>query len=406
MAEYLYRAISSHGESSQGTVVAGSEADAVTLLAGKGLTAVDVRAKPSDQRQKSTAIRGRTRPGKKDLEFFSRELATLLRAGLPMLEALDALRSDLDVKCLAGVLKDMMGDVQGGASLAEAMHRHKEVFPDAYVEMVRAGEAGGVVPETLDQMSQMMESRRETTQEIKSALRYPMIVIGALAISFLVLVTFVLPKLSMLFTRFGTSLPLPTRLMIQFYGFLKDYWLLLAIVGGVVMSGVYFVLRMDRVRYRWDRIKMRLPVLGPIYMKVSMERFCETSRTMIQAGVPILRVLECARGTTENAFLREEIGRLKTSVHAGNQMSDYMRQSDAFPQFVTLITRLGEKTGQLPELMKLCAHHYRQDVRYRIKNLVTSIEPLLTLVIGATVFLLMLSVFMPIWNTVRFLKRT
>jgi len=404
MSEFMYKAIDSNGKNIKGTISAPSEAEALSELEQTGRIPISIREKIVDGNSLRNHRGGRGRQDRRGLEFFSRQFGTLLKAGIPVIEALITLSHDNELKGFSHVLPEMIKDVQGGSTIADALKKHKRTFPDVYVQTVRAGETGGVLPETLEQLSDILESQQETVQAIKSATRYPMIVVAALVGAFFILVGFVLPKLATLFSRFDTELPLPTLIMMKLHLFLKHYWYLIPIVIAALSAGLYFALRVPRIRLFWEKHKTDLPIFGSLFTKVYMERFCQMMKVLIQAGIPILTVLDNVCSTTGNLFINKEIERMKISVNAGNPMGAFMRNSAAFPHLVSQMVGLGEKSGQLPELLEMCSRHYRREIKYKLKDLTSSIEPVLTIAIGAVIFFFMLAVFMPIWNTVQFLK--
>jgi len=402
MSEFIYRAVDPAGKSLKGSVQAISEAEAILKIERTGTSPIWVKEKAEGESWWGSITRHRV--DRQTLEFFSRQMGTLLQAGIPVVQAFEAMSHDSELGGMGNSVRRMMSHIQGGATISEAMNREKETFPKTYVQMVRAAEVGGVVPETLEQLAEMLEQQRETTLEVKSATRYPMVVLGALIVSFFVLVAFVLPKLSDLFTRFGTDLPLPTRVMLGIHVFLKSKWhFMLAGLAGMGI-GIFLAMKNPRLKIAWDRYKIQLPVFGPIFSKVYMERFCQMSKVLLRAGVPVLNMLKSVATTIGNTFINGEIEQLRTSVHAGEPMSSSMRRSPAFTHLVVQMVAMGEKSGRLPELMDLCARHYRREIRYKLKALLSMIEPALTVLIGMVVFFFMLSVFMPIWDTVKFLK--
>jgi len=404
MTSFTYKAIDINGKTRKGHITSESESEAVYRLRKKELTPVLMKETVSKQ-ERSPIRFGRKRSVKFEmLEFFSRQLSTLLKAGIPVVEAFDSMRQDAELKILANALEQMVKDIENGSTISEVMNKQKAVFPDMYVQMIRAGEAGGVVPETLEELAKMLGSQQETRQTVKNAIRYPMIVCGALIVSFFVLVGFVLPKLSKLFNKFNTNLPLPTRIMLQLNVMLKEHWHLMLIGAVVCIAGAYFVSRLPKIKYLWDRYKIRIPIAGPIVHRIYMERFCQMTNVLLRAGVPVLNVLDKVGSTMNNAFMGDEIKQLSKAVQVGEKMSLFMKQSPAFTNLVAQMAGLGEKSGQLPELFELCAKHYQKEVKYRLKNLLTALEPTLTVVIGIAVLFFMLAVFMPIWDMVKFVS--
>jgi MSHA biogenesis protein MshG len=404
MTSFVYRAIDPKGKTLKGTVEAASEAEAILRLETTGCSPVSIRQRTEQVGTPRSIFGKRSKTNRVELEFFSRQLGTLLQAGIPVTEAFDAVSRDSELRSFSEILRNVRRQIQGGSTIAEAIASQPEVFPETYVRMVRAAEAGGVVPETLQQLAQMLEEQRETTMQIRSATRYPLVVLGALVISFSVLVGFILPRLASLFTKFDTSIPLPTKMMLGFHVFLRGNWHFIIVAIVAVTVGTYLALKSPKVRIKWDKYKIRIPIFGPILSQVYMERFCQMTRALLNAGVPMLSTLRSVASVIGNRYMNDEINLLRTAVHGGEPMSVRMRTSPAFTHLVAHMTGMGEQSGQLPELLDLCARHYKREIRYKVKSLVSMIEPILTVTIGAVVFFFMLSVFLPIWDTVKFLK--
>lgn len=403
MAEFAYIGIDTSGRNLKGTIRAVSESEAVIKLETSGVHPVSLKKKAGEKALVDFS-RKKNKISIENLGFFSRQFGTLLRAGIPVIEALEALSNDTDLRGFSAVLEQMSRDIQGGSTIAEAMKKQPGVFSEMYVRMVRAGEVGGVVPETLEQLAQMLEDQKETAQAVKSAIQYPVIVLVTLVIAFFIVVGFVLPKLAGLFSKFSAELPLPTKIMIQVHNLFRANWYYMVIGVILASTGMIFALKTTAIRYRWDKYKLRMPVFGSIFVKIYMERFCQLTRVLINAGVPILSVLESVGSAMGNNFLNEEIEKMRSSVHTGKQMSSFMRNSPAFSSLVAQMTDMGERSGRLPELLEICTRHYQKEIKYRLKSLVTIIEPVMTVTIGLAILFLMLSVFLPIWNTVKFFK--
>lgn len=402
MAEFAYIGVDASGRNLKGSIRAINESEAVIKLETTGVHPLSLKKKAGEK--VPIEFSRKKKINAENLGFFSRQFGTLLRAGIPVVEALDALSNDTDLRGFSAVLQQMSRDIQGGSTIAEAMKKQPGVFSDMYVRMVRAGEVGGVVPETLEQLAQMLDDQKETAQAVKSAVQYPVIVLVTLIIGFFIVVGFVLPKLANLFSKFSAELPLPTRIMIQVHTLFRAYWYYIVIGMILAITGFIFAIKTTAIRYRWDRYKLKMPVFGSIFIKIYMERFCQLTRVLINAGVPILNVLESVGSAMGNSFLNEEIEKMRSSVHTGKPMSSFMRNSPAFSSLVTQMTDMGERSGRLPELLEICTRHYQKEIKYRLKSLVTIIEPVMTVTIGLAILFLMLSVFLPIWNTVKFFK--
>jgi type II secretory pathway component PulF len=333
-----------------------------------------------------------------ELIFFSQQLSTLYKAGLPLLTGLGSLAEQTENKKLKPILEEVRRQIEGGSSLFEALSRHPEIFPQVYVNMVRAGETSGRLGESLDRFITHAEREIKTRQRVKEATRYPKIVIFSLFIAFGVLITFVIPRFAAIFAQFKTPLPLPTRVMIQINNLFHTYWyLLLAAFGGTFFLCRSY-LRSEKGRHSWDRLKIRIPVLGPLLLKIALSRFAYTFAMLNRSGVPILQTLEITAATINNVYLAESISEIMRKVGEGRSLSDALKESEKFTPLVIQMVAVGESSGTLDEMLMRITEYYDIEADNAIKKLSTYIEPALVLFLGVAVLFLALAVFLPWWN--------
>jgi len=339
-----------------------------------------------------------------DLIVFSRQLATLISAGLPFTTSLDALVEQTENKRLKRVIIQVRRDLEGGSSFSDALAKHPAVFNNLFVNMVRAGEAGGVLDEILDRLATLAEHDAETRARIKAATRYPKIVIAAITVAFFILVTFVIPKFAELYAGFKTELPLPTRILIGLNNVIHHYWYLILLAVGAVVVGIRYYIRTPVGRFQWDGLKIKLPVFGPIFLKTALSRFSRIFGTLTRSGLPILETLEIVSKTVGNVVIARVVDNIRDSARQGRGVVQPMKLSRIFPPAVTQMVAIGEETGKMEEMLMKVSNYYDRDVEYAIRNLSTTMEPLLLTVIGGMVLFLALAIFLPWWNLIRVFK--
>ncbi len=333
-----------------------------------------------------------------DLILFSQQLSTLYKAGLPLLLSLSNLKDQVENKRFRSVLEKVCNDVEGGNPLFASLAKHPDVFSTIYINMIRAGEASGRLGESLDRFVNLAERELQTRQRLKEATRYPKIVIFSVVIAFAVLIAFVIPRFAATFAQFNMPLPLPTRIMIAVNHIFQSYWY---VVLGFFLSLLIVLKRYvktKRGRYFWDYLQYRIPVLGPLFLKIGLSRFTHTLGMLNRSGIPILQALEMTSTTVDNILLAQSIEGVKQRVSEGSSLTDALKESGRFTPLVTQMISVGESSGTLDEMLSRVTDYYDVEVENAMKKLPTYIEPLLTLFLGGVVLLLALAVFLPWWN--------
>ena len=333
-----------------------------------------------------------------ELIFFSQQLSTLYKAGLPLLTGLGSLAEQTENKKLKPILEAVRRQIEGGSTLFEAMSKYPEVFPQVYTNMVRAGETSGRLGESLDRFISLAEREIKTRQRVKEATRYPKIVIFSVLIAFAILLTFVIPRFAEIFAQFKTPLPLPTRVMIQINTIFHTYWyLVLSALFGIPLL-IRNYLRTEKGRYSWDRFKIRIPVFGPLLLKIALSRFAYTFAILNRSGIPILQTLEITASTINNVHLAQSITEIMHKVREGRSLSDALKESEKFTPLVIQMVAVGESSGTLDEMLMRITEYYDIEADNAIKKMSTYIEPALILFLGVVVLFLALAVFLPWWD--------
>ncbi len=329
---------------------------------------------------------------------FTVQLATLVGAGVPILSSFDSLMEQTTNPKLKEVIRQIRKDVEGGSAFSEALQKHPDVFPSLFANLVRAGESGGVLDEILYRLATLGEYEEETRSRIKSATLYPQIVVGLLLVAFGVLVTFVLPKLTSFYDQFNAELPLPTRILIGLNDIVQNYGLLILTFGVGAIYGIKRYIKTNSGELFWDRLKLKMPVFGLIFLKVSLSRFARIYGTLNKSGLPVLQSLEIVATTVGNRVIENVVNTIREGAREGRGLVEPMKMSRVFPPSIIQMVSIGEQTGQMDEMMDKVSDYYDRDVDYAIRNLSKSIEPILLVVIGAAILFLALAIFMPWWN--------
>ncbi len=344
-------------------------------------------------------LKPRVRP--KDIIVFNRQLSTLFAAGIPLLRSIQALEEQIENKTFKEILQQVTTDIQAGTSFSDALAKYPKVFSDLYVAMIRAGEASGTLDDILKRLATLAEHDAETKAKIKAATRYPKIVIGVMLIAVVILMKFVVPNFVEIFETVQMELPLATRMLLGANHIFAKYWYIL--FGGA--GGIYFAFnkyaRTSLGRRHLDIFKLKVPIFGPIFLKVAMSVFTRTMSTLNRSGLSIIKNLEICADVVENVIVAEVIDDLKESVKRGESMAITMRKTKIFTPMVIQMMSAGEESGELDDMLVKVSEYYDMEVDYAIKNISSLIEPLLLAFLGAIVMFLMLAIFMPMWDMVK-----
>jgi MSHA biogenesis protein MshG len=400
MAYFSYRGRNAAGELVQG-VLEGPDSGAVaTQLFGSGITPVEIGTarKPSDDDTRSLLARfTRRRVEQTELLLFSRQMYALLKAGVPIMRALAGLQESATNPTFREVLRDIRESLDNGRPLSTSMQR-TGVFSPFYIAMVYVGETTGMLEEIFLRLYNHLEFQEFMRNQVKSALRYPIFVMAAMMVAIVVLNLFVIPAFAKVYAGFNAQLPLITRMLIGFSEFMVATWWL----QGLILLGAIFAFRSyigtEFGRYKWDRMKMRIPVAGKIVLKATLARFARSFALAIRSGVPIVQGLTLVAQTVENAFVARQIDRMREGVERGESVLRTASHAGIFTPVVLQMVMVGEESGALDDMMQEIADIYQREVEYELKTLGAQIEPILILCLGVLVLILALGVFLPIWD--------
>lgn len=397
MITFSYQARDMSGKIVSGIQDALNEDNAVTSLMSRGLMVLSLQ-----QKSAVTKVRKKTWTVKEtDLVLFTRQLSTMIEAGISLVQALTALYDQCDPKrqkSLRHVISDVTTRVQGGETFHESIAKHPRVFDRLFVSMVKAGEHGGLLAEILDRLAGFLEASARLRKKVKSAMTYPVIVICiALAITTFLIVK-VVPIFGEIFKDFGSQLPAPTQFLIDVSDFMRGEWYFLLLAIGGTFFGVRFFLRSTRGKQLWDKWKLKLPVFGPLIHKICMSRFARTFAQLIRSGVPILEVLDIVGGASGNHVVETSIQSVGADVEKGDNLSVALSKKAIFPPMMLRMVAAGEATGKIDTMLEKMADFWDEEIEAMLDALTSLIEPMLIVFLGVIVGGIVIAMFLPIFK--------
>lgn len=396
MPNYAYTAVDKSGRKVKSTMEADNEALVLQHLRAEALQVLEL--KETKGKSSKGSAKGKVKP--KALVVFSRQFATMIDAGIPILRCLDILVGQTKDPILKPCLEQVRNDVKGGLTLNEAMVKHPAVFNKLYVNMIRAAELGGILDVILDRLSGFLEYENEVRSKIKSAMMYPVLVLCFSQLMLFVLFSFVLPKFKDIFTGMNVKMPAMTAMLFGIGDFMSKYWWTILLMVGATIIGIKIYGKTPKGRYQMDFFKLKFPIVGELSLKMSVARFCRTFGTLINSGVPMMRSLEIVGETLGNAVLAEAVANTRISIREGQKLSLPLAQSGLFPSMVTHMIDVGEESGRLSEMLVKVGDFYDSEVEATVKGLTSMIEPMLIIFLGCVVGFIAISVMTPIFTIV------
>ncbi|HNX68520.1 MAG TPA: type II secretion system F family protein [Candidatus Omnitrophota bacterium] len=402
-ASFLYKARDNFGNVTEGKMTADSDLDVSAKLRQQGMTPVWIRPEGADL---STEFLLKFRRLKiADINAFTREFYTLIKAGLTAIASLEVISEQDRNPVLKRMVDGLITSIRGGASISDSLARYPKIFTPLYVNMFRAGETSGRIEEILERLMYLGEAEEKLRLRVKSALRYPTIVLSAIVLAFLALTNFIIPRFAKLFAQSNVELPLPTRILLGIHDVMQHYGVFIAI--GAVAAGILIVrfAQTPSGKLLFDRVWLKVPVLGPLILKAEMSRFARVMAILLQSGIAALKALEIAYGSADNRVVAGAIEKIRVSVTEGTGMTQPMKESGIFPPSVVRMVRVGEETGKIDELLLKVSDYYDMQVDYIVSNLMVLIEPMLIVILGLMVLVLALGMFLPMWNMISLFRR-
>jgi type II secretory pathway component PulF len=404
MGKFAYRARDERGSLIQGTMEAENRGIVYMQLDSMGLLPVSVVEEKTGSFNFQAFFLQHQQVKYDDLIFFTRQLQTIVKAGIPIISGLKALEEQTANIRLKQLIRNIHQDIDKGIGFSEAIEKHKGVFPEMYISMVRAGEMGGLLEDVLEKLSSILEFQMKTKEMLKSAMRYPIMVIFGIIIAFFVIVVFVIPKFAVLFKSSKIELPFPTRIMLFINTMVQSYGVYTFSTIAAIIIALVLYIRTEKGKLFFDKYKLKIPIVGQIILKICMSRFAYMFENMVRAGVPIMRTLEIVARTVGNEYIAQKIIEIQGKIEKGKGIAKPLKDSKIFPPLVIHLVSTGEDTGSLEEMLREVSIHYDREVTYSINRLSVWIEPIMTVVLSVMVLFLALAVLMPWWNMMQALR--
>lgn len=397
MASFQYKARDAGGNPVSGLLEAGSQAAAADLLKQRRYIPLSIEAVVV----KDPAVRVELWQAKvslTELIIFSRQMYSLMKAGIPIIRAIKSLAESTGSARLRQVMTALATELENGRSLSVAMANHPKVFSRLIISLVHVGENTGRLDDAFLQLTYYFEQELETRKQIKQATRYPIFVLFALVVAMVILNIFVIPQFANMFARFNAELPWSTQILLASSSFFINFWPLLLILLVALVIGVSFYLQTPAGKLRWGRWKLKVPIIGSIINRATLGRFARSFSMMLKAGVPITTALNLVAEAVDNDYLGDKIREMRRSIERGESLLRVSQQSEMFTDLVLQMVSVGEETGQMDEMLTEVAGFYEREVAFDLKSLTAKIEPILIAIVAAMVLLLALGIFTPMWD--------
>ncbi len=400
MAHFAYKGRNARGELVTGGLEGDDSGAVADQLLNTGITPVEIRASAASMKIAASSLFARfsERVTITDTMLFSRQMYTLLKAGVPMLRALAGLQESATNPTLGNVLQDLRTSLDSGRELSAAMWRHPKVFSNFYVSLVRVGEMTGLLEEVFLRLSRHLEFEKEMHDRVKAALRYPAFVVAAMGVALVIVNIFVIPVFAQLYRGFNAPLPLLTKVLIAFSDFTLQFWPLFVAAAFAAFIGFRSFVATPRGKYVWDRTKLRIPISGKIVLKATLARFARGFAMSIKSGVPIVQGMSTVANVVDNDYIGQRIEQMRDGVERGESVLRTAVTAGVFTPVVLQMIAVGDETGALDELMLEVAEMYEREVDYDLKALSSQIEPILIISLAILVLILALGVLLPMWN--------
>lgn len=400
MPTFQYTGRNKQGQAVNGSLEANSSDAAATQLLNTGITPLNIEQ--NQAKEKSTSLNFDFSKNKKptldDLVLFSRQMYTLMRAGVPIIRAITGLADTTRNQVLQQALQNVRQEIEGGHELSTALAQHPDIFSHLFISMVQVGENTGNLDEVFLQISSYLDREKNTRDQIKAAMRYPSFVILAITIAMFIINMFVIPTFAKVFAGFNAELPLPTQILISISNFTVNYWYI--IFGSLLIAYFSFrhYIKTDKGHWQWDRFITRVPIIGSIILRATLSRFARSFSMALSAGVPLVTGLALVSRAVDNVYIGEHIADMRTGIERGDTLTRTAAATEMFTPLIIQMLTVGEETGNVDDMLVEVADFYDREVDYDVKNLTSAIEPILIIFIGIMVLVLALGVFLPMWD--------
>lgn len=401
MGIYQWSGKTPKGLIESGEITASTKEDVIAILGKRRIVPTLITEKP----KKGRAFRLGGKIKDKDIVVFTRQFSTMINAGLPLVQALEILSTQVENKKFGSIIAQIKTDVESGLTYADALKKHPRVFSELYVNMVAAGEAGGVLDTILNRLAAYIEKAMKLKKKVKGAMVYPAVVTSVAVLVIVIIMLFVVPTFSKMFTQLGGTLPLPTRMVIGLSNFIAGIGGLITLIA--IIAAIVFIVQFrksEKGKKITDSILLKLPIFGTLLKKVAVAKFTRTLGTLVSSGVPILDCLEITAKTSGNKVVEYSIFDVRKEVVGGKTLSDPIKKAKVFPPMVTHMVAVGESTGALDAMLSKIADFYDDEVDAAVSNLTAMMEPVLMIFLGTTVGFIVIAMYLPIFKLITLIK--
>ncbi len=407
MATYRYKAMNETGNFLSGTLEAETLQNANAILVSRGLMPSEVAEVKAGSRDtllgRIKSITGTVKSN--ELILFTKQFRSMLNAGVPILRIMQVLEAQTESKVLREAISGIIVDIRQGSTISDSFEKYPKIFSPLYCSMLRAGEISGNVSSVLDRLIYIVEHETRIKADIRAALQYPMIVVIALGIAFIVLLTMVIPQFVSLFSKAGLQLPLPTKIAMLLYSMLKNYWyLILGTLAGVIF-GLFQYFKTDNGKLARDSFLLAIPILGPLFQKAAMSRFASIFAILQTSGVPVMQSLTILSDTIGNAAIARSFAHVREKIQEGSGIAVPLKTAKYFTPMVIDMIAIGEESGNIDEMLREISKHYDDEVEYAVKALSDAIGPILIVALAAVVGFFALAIFLPMWDMTKMVTR-
>lgn len=396
--KFIFKAKTYSGEYKEGVINASSREVATTILQKNNLLPITIQAEEQESDFLKAFLKYYDRVTEKELVVFFRQLAILIEARVPIVVSLSAINEQTTNKYFVKVIQEMINDIEDGMSFSGAMEKHKDVFSTLSINIIKAGEASGNLKKSVDYVAENIEKNYTLASRVKSALIYPALVLVVFFIIGFLVVSFIIPKLTGIIKEMNADIPWYTQVVITVGDFMSTYWWAVAIVIIAFVGAFFYYLNTEEGKTEWDQIKIKLPIVGPIFRFVYITRFAENLAVLLSGGIPIIRSLTIVSSVINNVVFENIFLAAAEEVKRGGNMSTVLRKNSDIPPMVTHMVKIGEESGQIDSVLGHIARFYDQETEVMTKNLSTLLEPLLMIFIGIAVGFMAFAILMPIYN--------
>lgn len=396
--KFTFKAKNKKGELKEGSVEALNDEAAIEVLQQNGLFPLYIREEKGREDVVKAFLKYLDRVSDKELMIFFKQLSILIEAKVPIVVSLNSIKDETKNLYFRKILEDVVGDIQDGLPLSDALKKHKNVFSILATNIIRAGEASGNLKKSVDYVAKNIEKNYLLYTKIRSAMMYPMIILAVFFVIGFLFITFIIPKLTSLVKSLDVTLPWYTQMTITVSDFMAKYWWANIIIIFGVIGGFFYYIKTDNGKREWDEVKLKMPLIGPIFQKLYIARFADNLNVLLEGGLPIIRSIFLTSSVINNSVYQGIILKMADEVKIGGSMSDVLRKSGHIPSIVSQMVKIGEESGEIDLVLRYIAEFYEQEVDVAAKNLSTLIEPILMIMLGLAVGVLVFLILMPIYD--------